>query len=59
MPDACKAAIQVACVEVELEMPARHDAANPIALRGLVGGGAQLRAWPRELLQAAWRAATS
>ncbi len=50
------AAIQVACAEAELEMVARYDVANPVALRRLVGGGAQLRAWPREVLQAAWRA---
>ena len=56
LPDAYKAAIQVACAEVELEMVARYDAANPVALRRLVGGGAQLRAWPREVLQAAGRA---
>jgi len=56
LPDAYKSAIQVACAEVELEMVARYDAANPAALRRLVGGGAQLRAWPREVMQAAWRA---
>ncbi|MBD0272465.1 MAG: ABC transporter substrate-binding protein [Acetobacteraceae bacterium] len=56
LPDAYKAAVQVACAETELEMVARYDVANPVALRRLVGGGAQLRAWPREVLQAAWRA---
>ena len=56
LPDAYKAAVQAACAETELEMVARYDVANPVALRRLVGGGAQLRAWPREVLQAAWRA---
>ncbi|MBK1660004.1 TRAP transporter substrate-binding protein [Paracraurococcus ruber] len=55
LPDAYKAAIQVACAEVELEMMARYDQANPLALRRLVAQGAQLRAWPREVMQAAWR----
>ena len=32
-----------------------ENAANPVALRRLVGNGAQLRAWPREVLQAAWK----
>jgi TRAP-type mannitol/chloroaromatic compound transport system substrate-binding protein len=56
LPDAYKAAVQAACAETELEMVARYDVSNPTALRRLVGGGAQLRAWPREVLQAAWRA---
>src|SRR3954465_9656829 len=56
LPDAYKAAIQVACVETEIEMMARYDRENPLAPRRLVAAGAQLRAWPREVLQAAWRA---
>jgi len=36
-------------------MMARYDQANPLALRRLVAGGAQLRAWPRDVMQAAWR----
>jgi TRAP-type mannitol/chloroaromatic compound transport system substrate-binding protein len=56
LPDSYKAAVQAACAETELEMVARYDVANPLALRRLVGGGALLRAWPREVLQAAWKA---
>ena len=33
-------------------MMARYDQQNPLALRRLVAAGAQLRAWPREVLQA-------
>ena len=55
LPDAYKSAVQVACIEVELEMMARYDRENPLALRRLIAGGAQLRAWPREVMQAAWR----
>ena len=33
------------------------DAVNPPALRRLVAGGAQLRAFPREVMQACYRAA--
>ncbi|GAA0595180.1 hypothetical protein GCM10009416_36880 [Craurococcus roseus] len=40
-----------------MDQSARYDARNPPALRLLVAGGAQLRAWPREVLQAAWREA--
>ena len=56
LPDAYKAALNVACSEVEPEMIARYDVGNPAALRRLIASGAQLRAWPRDVLQAAWRA---
>ena len=38
------------------EMLARYDHLNPIALRRLVAAGAQLRFWPRDIMQAAWNA---
>ena len=56
LPDLYKTILEVACGEATLEMAARYDEANPKALRRLLAGGAQLRAWPREILQAAWRA---
>ena len=56
LPDLHKTILEVACGEATLEMAARYDEANPKALRRLLAGGAQLRAWPREILQAAWRA---
>jgi TRAP-type mannitol/chloroaromatic compound transport system substrate-binding protein len=55
LPDAYKSALQVACMEVELEMMARYDRENPLALRRLIAAGAQLRRWPAEVMQAAWR----
>ena len=55
LPAAYKAALEVACAEGELDMVARYDHANPQALRRLVANGAQLRAWPRDIVQAAWR----
>jgi len=56
LPDLYKTILEVACGEATLEMAARYDEANPKALRRLLAGGAQLRAWPREILQASWRA---
>ena len=38
-------------------MLARYDHLNPQALRRLVAAGAQLRFWPRDIMQAAWREA--
>lgn len=57
LPAAYKHAIEVACAEADSEMLARYDHLNPQALRRLVAAGAQLRFWPREIMQAAWRAA--
>jgi TRAP-type mannitol/chloroaromatic compound transport system substrate-binding protein len=36
-------------------MLARYDHLNPQALRRLIAAGAQLRFWPRDIMQAAWR----
>ncbi|MBK1658079.1 TRAP transporter substrate-binding protein [Paracraurococcus ruber] len=57
LPAAYKAALEVACQEANADMLARYDHLNPQALRRLVAGGAQLRFWPRDILQAAWREA--
>lgn len=56
LPDAYKHAIEVACGEADMEMLARYDHLNPLALRRLVAAGAQLRFWPRDIMQAAWTA---
>jgi TRAP-type mannitol/chloroaromatic compound transport system substrate-binding protein len=57
LPDNYKHILEVACGEATMEMAARYDDQNPKALRRLVGGGTQLRAWPREIMQAGWKAA--
>ncbi len=57
LPDAYKHVLDVACGEATMNMAAQYDDANPKALRRLIAGGAQLRAWPREIMQAAWKAA--
>lgn len=57
LPPIYREAIDVACGEANAEMLARYDQLNPPALRRLIAAGAQLRFWPREILQAAWREA--
>ncbi|MBY0333925.1 MAG: TRAP transporter substrate-binding protein DctP [Acetobacteraceae bacterium] len=57
LPQPYRDAIEVACGEANAEMLARYDHLNPQALRRLIAAGAQLRFWPREILQAAWREA--
>ncbi|WP_198375080.1 TRAP transporter substrate-binding protein [Neoroseomonas rubea] len=56
LPDLYKHALEVACAEADSDMTARYDHLNPQALRRLVAAGAQLRFWPRPVLEAAWRA---
>jgi TRAP-type mannitol/chloroaromatic compound transport system substrate-binding protein len=56
LPELYRHALDIACAEADSEMMARYDFLNPQALRRLVGAGAQLRFWPRPVLEAAWRA---
>ena len=57
LPAPYKAAIEVACGEANADMLARYDHLNPQALRRLVSAGAQLRFWPRDIMQTAWKEA--
>jgi len=57
LPKAYQAAIEAAAAESNLFMLARYDARNPDALRRLVAGGAQLRAFPRAVMEACEKAA--
>ena len=57
LPAPYKAAIEVACGEANSDMLARYDHLNPQALRRLVSAGAQLRFWPRDIMQTAWKEA--
>jgi TRAP-type mannitol/chloroaromatic compound transport system substrate-binding protein len=56
LPALYKHALEVACAEADSDMVARYDHLNPQALRRLVAAGAQLRFWPRPILEAAWKA---
>jgi TRAP-type mannitol/chloroaromatic compound transport system substrate-binding protein len=49
--------LESACRDSTVETMAKYDAQNPLALRRLVGAGTQLRAFPREVLQACYKAA--
>ena len=56
LPPAFQAAVRSAAILSGTDMLARYDAANPAALRRLVIGGAQLRPFPQEILEAAYKA---
>jgi TRAP-type mannitol/chloroaromatic compound transport system substrate-binding protein len=57
LPKPYQSALEIAAAEANHHMLARYDAKNPDALRRLVAGGAQLRAFPRAVMEACEKAA--
>jgi TRAP-type mannitol/chloroaromatic compound transport system substrate-binding protein len=57
LPKAYQEALEVACAEANVNMVARYDARNTEALRKLVSGGAQLRAFPQPVMEACYKVA--
>lgn len=57
LPEPFKAALRTAALSTHLQVLASYDAANPAALKKLVIAGAELRAFPQDLLEAAFKAA--
>ncbi len=49
--------VEAACAEANTWMVAKYDAVNPAALKRLVGGGTQLRPFPKEVMIASYKAA--
>jgi len=56
LPKAYKSLLTAACGYANVDMQAKYDARNPAALRRLVSGGAQLRPFPQEILEASYKA---
>jgi len=57
LPPDYKSALEVACYEGCLDMMAKYDAGNPPALKRLLAGGTQLRAFPKPVMDACYTAA--
>jgi len=57
LPKAYQEALEVACAEANIHMMAKYDAKNTGALRKLVSAGAQLRPFPRPVMEACLKAA--
>lgn len=57
LPKAYQSILRAAAEQANAEMLARYDAQNPQALRRLVDAGAKLRAFPPDVMEAAWNAA--
>ena len=56
LPPEYKVALRTASIESLTWVTAKYDALNPLALKRLVAGGAQLRAFPRPILDACYKA---
>jgi TRAP-type mannitol/chloroaromatic compound transport system substrate-binding protein len=46
---------EMACSDAHVDMQAKYDSRNPAALKRLVAGGVQLRPFPRQVGEAAWK----
>jgi TRAP-type mannitol/chloroaromatic compound transport system substrate-binding protein len=57
LPKNYQAIVHAAAGYANIDMQAKYDARNPGALRRLVGAGTQLRPFPQEVLEAAYKAA--
>ncbi len=57
LPVLYKEALNSACRDATVETIAKYDTLNPQAVRRLVAAGTQLRPFPREVMQACYRAA--
>ncbi|WP_448187235.1 TRAP transporter substrate-binding protein [Azospirillum sp. sgz301742] len=57
LPKAYKAILEDACAAATISMLGKYDVQNMDALKRLVGGGTQLRPFPREVMQACYQAA--
>jgi TRAP-type mannitol/chloroaromatic compound transport system substrate-binding protein len=57
LPKSYQEALEVACAEANIHMVAKYDAKNTEALRRLVAGGAQLRQFPRPVMEACYKVA--
>ena len=55
---AYQAILKAACEASNANMMANYDWKNPTALKSLVAGGAQLRPFPQDVMDAAYKAAT-
>jgi TRAP-type mannitol/chloroaromatic compound transport system substrate-binding protein len=57
LPEAYKAVLEAACAEANQWCLSKYDAENPDALRRLLGNGVELRAFPRPIMDAAYKEA--
>ena len=56
LPKEYQSIMEAACAEANTWMVAKYDAQNPAALKRLIGGGTQLRAFSKDVMVAAYKA---
>ncbi|MBV8398925.1 MAG: TRAP transporter substrate-binding protein DctP, partial [Acetobacteraceae bacterium] len=56
LPPAYQSILQTACADANTWMQSKYDAENPQALRRLIAKGAELRPFPHDLMEAAYKA---
>ena len=54
-----KAIVEAAASQTHIDIQAKYDARNPVALKQLVAGGAKLRAFPTDMMNEAFKAANA
>ena len=57
LPKEYKAIVEIAAADAHIEMMADYDGKNPYALKQLIAAGAQLRPFPKEVMDACYKAA--
>jgi TRAP-type mannitol/chloroaromatic compound transport system substrate-binding protein len=57
LPAEYKAMVESAAAEAHVDMQAKYDARNPVALRQLVAGGTKLFRYPKDAMEAAFKEA--
>jgi TRAP-type mannitol/chloroaromatic compound transport system substrate-binding protein len=50
-----KAILEAAAAQAHIDIQAKYDARNPVALKQLVSQGAKLRAFPQDMMNSAWK----
>jgi len=58
LPKPYQAALRAACATADKQMLSKYDAANPGAVKRLVVGGASLRLFPQDVLEACYKTAS-
>ncbi|MFZ2855393.1 MAG: TRAP transporter substrate-binding protein [Rhodocyclaceae bacterium] len=57
LPKEYQTILQIACADAHVDMMSKYDAKNPTALKQLVGSGTQLKPFPKEVMDACYKAA--
>ena len=57
LPKEYQAILKIACADAHMDMMAKYDARNPVALTEMIATGTQLRQFPKDVMEASYKAA--